>query len=89
MIIWLNKNEKNIQANKDMGFDKLPYFSLSMKEDDSEEWKQVASFWKKEKGYSCKLADGVKIDMSGYKPYTPNTKLAQKEYNELPVIEQD
>lgn len=62
MRLFLQKQDKNIEKNKAAGNEKLPYFRLVKPPEEGEtEWKEVAAFWKKEKGYSGKLADNVEI----------------------------
>jgi len=62
MRIFLQKNEKNIEKNKAAGNEKLPYFTLKrIPEEGETEWKEIAAFWKREKGYSGKLAEGVEV----------------------------
>lgn len=64
--LYLKKNDKNILKNKELGEEKLPYFSLVVPPEEGEDpkiWKEVAAFWKSKKGngYNGKLANGVTV----------------------------
>lgn len=64
MRLFLQKNEKNIEKNKENGNDRLPYFTLKKIPDEGEidqNWVELGAFWKGAKGYSGKLAEGVEI----------------------------
>ncbi len=62
MRIYLQKNDRNIEKNKEAGNDKLPYFTLKrIPEEGETEWIELGAFWKGAKGYSGKLAEGVEI----------------------------
>lgn len=65
MRLFLQKQDKNIEKNKLAGNEKLPYFRLVVPPEEGQtEWKEVAAFWKKEKGYSGKIAEGVNINFT-------------------------
>jgi hypothetical protein len=62
--LFLQKQDKNIEKNKENGNDKLPYFRLTIPpENENGEWIEVGAFWKAKsgKGYSGKLADNIEI----------------------------
>jgi len=64
MRLYLQKNEKNIEKNKENGNEKLPYFTLKRIPEEGEEnqnWIELGAFWKGAKGYSGKLAEGIEI----------------------------
>lgn len=64
MRLYLQKNEKNIEKNRENGNEKLPYFTLKRIPEEGEEnqnWIELGAFWKGKNGYTGKLAEGVEI----------------------------
>lgn len=68
-MIYLSKQDKNIEKNKELGTEKYPYFTLSLAPDKDKgetEWVELGAFWKKvapsgKVGYSGKLNENVKL----------------------------
>lgn len=74
--IFLQKQDKNIEANKLSGTDKLPYFKLTLPpEQDGGEWIEVGALWKAKSGngYSGKLNEGITIVVDQTKIYKKQT----------------
>ncbi len=77
-MLYLQKNEKNIEANKQLGQDKLPYFSLLVVPEDEQKklnWDnkvEIGAFWKSKsgKGYIGRFAKGFEystVDIKDFK----------------------
>ncbi len=63
-MIFLQKQDKNIEQNKTNGNERLPYFRLVLApEKEGGEWKELGAFWKAKsgKGYSGNFAKNVHI----------------------------
>ena len=66
-MLFLQKQEKNIEKNKENGNERLPYFRLVLPpEKEGGEWVDLGAFWKSKsgKGYSGKFAEGVSITLT-------------------------
>lgn len=62
--LYLQKNEKGIEKNKELGEDKMPYFRLVIPpEKEGGEWIDAGAFWKSKsgKGYNGRLSENVEI----------------------------
>ena len=73
--LFLSRQDRNIEKNKENGDERLPYFKLSMPpEQDGGEWKEVAALWKSKSGvgYNAKLAEGVTIIFDRPMPLSPS-----------------
>lgn len=79
-MIFLSKNEKNIESNKQLGQEKFPYFTLKIvneievngeKKLDWQNAKDICAFWKTKsgKGYNGKWANGFEFNTDGIIPY--------------------
>lgn len=78
-MLYLRKNEKNIEVNKAAGNEKLPYFSLFIapeKETQDKTWIEVGAFWKSRsgKGYTGNFSKGFEFDSSSIVPYKRSDK---------------
>ena len=64
MFLYLQKNESATPENKQ------PVLRLSVVDDDGN-FTEIGALWKAKsgKGFSGKVKDGVKIDVSGVEPY--------------------
>lgn len=75
-MIYLRKQEKNIETNTKIGNNKLPYFVMSIvpEKDGQLDWTgavEICALWKNSsgKGYSGKFQEGFEYDVSGVKSY--------------------
>ncbi len=78
-MIYLRKNDKNIEVNKSTGTEKLPYFSLFVvpeKGAPDQTWVEVGAFWKARsgKGYSGQFHKDFEFSTADIKPFKGRTQ---------------
>lgn len=74
-MLFLQKQDKNIEKNKENGNERLPYFRLvQAPEKEGGEWIELGAFWKSKsgKGYSGNFAKNIKLEILPKEPSQSN-----------------